>query len=575
MFILLLFAFIAGIVTVLSPCILPVLPIVLSSSLGGHTNPRRPVGVVIGFIGSFTFFTLFLSLIVQATGVSADALRFLSIVVIALFGVSLLVPQFQVLLELLASKLTSKVSQNNTRGGLGGGILLGISLGLLWTPCVGPILAAVISLAISGTVTFSAALITLSYALGTAIPLFFIMRGGQSFTRNNRWLVTKAALIQKVFGVIMILTALAIYFNVDRTFQTYILTTFPQYGTGLTSLEDNKLVENSLNALKGNESPYTDLLIKDDRPVLQPKELLAPELIPGGEWFNSDPLTLQSLRGKVVIIDFWTYSCINCQRTFPYLRDWWTEYEDDGLVIIGVHAPEFEFEKDPDNVAQAIKDFELTYPIVQDNAFATWRAYNNQYWPAKYFIDKDGYIRYWHFGEGKYDESERVIQELLKEAGATNINEDVNNVTYETYSQTPEIYLGYGRIENFSSPENITQNAAQTYTRPVHIMRNKLAYDGEWTITKEYSKPSAGSTLHMRFHAKEVFLVMRPTGDLANVRVEVDGVVQYFGKDTTGGVVTVNKDTLYHIISLPEPGEHTLELIFDAGEIELFAFTFG
>jgi thiol-disulfide isomerase/thioredoxin len=309
--------------------------------------------------------------------------------------------------------------------------------------------------------------------------------------------------------------------------------------------------------------------------LLDPKGVKAPEIIPGGAWFNSDPLTLEQLKGKVVIIDFWTYSCINCQRTMPYLRDWHEKYKDKGLVVIGVHAPEFEFEKTEKNVLQAIEDFQLTYPIVQDNDFATWRAYKNRYWPAKYFIDRDGYIRYQHFGEGAYDESEKVIQELLMESGATDVSSEIDNPTYQINSKTPEIYLGYGRIEHFSSPENIKQNITDTYTKPSFLGNNEMAYEGNWNIMEEYANPQMGSKLHLNFDAKEVFLVMRTKGTPAKLKVYLDDSFQHFGEDNINGTVTVEKDTLYKLIKLPNPGKHNLRLEFEDSNAEIYAFTFG
>ena len=450
MILLILFSFLAGIITVLSPCILPILPIILSSSVGGvNTGKAKNLGVIFGFILSFTFFTLFLSTLVRISGISADFLRLVSIVIIGGFGVSLLTPKFQVFLETILSKLSRFTPNMQNKQGLGGGLLIGFSIGLLWTPCVGPILASVISLALTGTVTLDAFLITLAYSLGTAIPMFLIMICGQGALKRVPWLTANLVTIQKVFGVFMIITALGIYFGVDRKFQTFILNTFPNYGTGLTKLEDNELVRKQI-----------------DKDVTNSLGVKAPEIIPGGEWFNTEPLTLEQLKGKVVLIDFWTYSCINCQRTFPYLRTWHEKYKDKGLVIIGVHSPEFEFEKDVENVAGAAEDFKLTYPIVQDNDFATWRAYKNRYWPAKYFIDKDGNIRYTHFGEGAYDESERIIQELLAETGADNTSLEINNPTYKINANTPELYLGYGRLDYFASPEPILKDKIQTYTAP-------------------------------------------------------------------------------------------------------------
>jgi cytochrome c-type biogenesis protein len=254
MILLIAFSFLAGIVTVLSPCILPILPIILTSSLGGlNIGKARPIGVVTGFVLSFTFFTLFLSTVVRLSGIPADSLRLISVLVIASFGLSLLIPQFQIIVERLFSRLASLMPSNQNRKGFGGGLLIGFSVGLLWTPCVGPILASVISLAITEAVTFDAFLITLAYSLGTAIPMFLIMLGGQNALRRTPWLLANLNTIQKIFGVLMILTAIGIFFNIDRKFQTYILNTFPQYGVELTKIEDNQLIRDQLN--KKTENP--------------------------------------------------------------------------------------------------------------------------------------------------------------------------------------------------------------------------------------------------------------------------------------------------------------------------------
>lgn len=466
------------------------------------------------------------------------------------------------------------IPSSQGRTGFGGGLVIGLSIGLLWTPCVGPILASVISLAITGSVTLDAFFITLAYSIGTAIPMFLIIIGGQNVLRRVPWLLSNLGNIQKIFGVIMILTAIGIFFNIDRKFQTFILTKFPQYGVGLIKLEDNEAVRNELNKKSGNIIEEDDMG-KPMFDLISPKGTKAPEIIPGGAWFNSKPLTLAKLRGKVVIIDFWTYSCINCQRTFPYLRSWWDKYKDDGLVVIGVHSPEFEFEKSKDNVEKALSDFGLTYPIVQDNEFSTWRAYSNQYWPAKYFIDKEGYIRYTHFGEGAYDESERVIQELLKEGGSKDISKEINNPAYEVYSKTPETYLGYLRMDGLSSPESVKKDQSSSYTRPSNLSNNSFSFNGNWKVMSEYSSSQKGGSLEINFEAKEVFLVMRKSADPAIVRVLLDGKAQYLGDDVKNGVITIDSDRLYKLINLPTPGRHILRLEFEDNNSQLFAFTFG
>jgi cytochrome c biogenesis protein CcdA/thiol-disulfide isomerase/thioredoxin len=525
MAILILFAFIAGIVTILSPCILPILPVILASSVTDPLSRRRPYGIVVGFILSFTFFTLFLSSLVKAFGVPADSLRTVSVVVIAVFGLSLLLPRFQSLVESLFSRLANLMPSTAGRTGFGGGILIGLSLGLLWTPCVGPILASVISLAISGTVTLDAFFLTLAYSLGTAIPMYLIIQGGGRALVKFPWLLSHTAQIQRAFGVVMIATALLIHFRFDRRFQTYILTQFPQYGAGLTKLETNPLVESRLNQMDITYEP-------------------APDFIAGGQWFNSDPLTIEGLKGKVVLVDFWTYTCINCQRTFPYLKSWHEKYQDLGLVIVGVHTPEFEFEKDGGNVQQALLDFGIKYPVMQDNDFATWRAYHNRFWPAKYLLDAKGQIRYTHFGEGDYDETEAMIQTLLQESGVTPTAE-INNPSYRTYGRTPEIYLG--TLRGGSYPD--------------------LSYAGDWTDSDEYRLAGKGAELKLRFNAKTVYLVMKPVGETRTVKV-------YLGDDFVKEV-EVTKNTLYELVDLDAPATHNIRLVFPDGNVEIYAFTFG
>lgn len=525
MIILLAFAFLAGIVTILSPCILPVLPIVLSTSLSsGHPDRGRPLGVIVGFVGSFTLFTLFLSTLVNFLHLPADSLRFAAIIIVFVSGLSLLLQRVQALLESLFNRLTSLLPTPTSRAGFWGGILIGLSLGLLWTPCVGPILGSVIALAVTGTVTLNAVLITLTYALGTAIPLYLVLLGGHHLLPKN------GQLIQRLFGVIMLATALGLYFNVDRRFQSYVLTRFPAYGTGLTKLEDNPLVHSQLGNL--SSVPTTS-------------STQAPELTVGGQWFNSSPLKLADLRGKVVLLDFWTYSCINCQRTLPYLKSWYAKYHDKGLVVIGIHSPEFAFEHNPQNVAMAIKDFGITYPVMQDNDFATWKSYGNEYWPAEYLIDKNGAVRHTHFGEGDYDGSEKVIQDLLAETGADVSDMPISNPDTPIYSRTPETYLGSLRDEH----------------------PDYLSYTGQWAQSPEYSTPAAGSTLSLQFDAKNVYLVMKNSGQPGMVKVFID--------DKYVQTLTVAADKLYTLVNLPTPGAHTLRLEFEDGNIQAFAFTFG
>lgn len=564
MILLIVFAFVAGIVTILSPCILPILPIVLSGSVTG--GKRKPFGVITGFIISFTFFTLFLSTLVKIFNIPPDSLRLISVFIITVFGITLIYPKWQQISEFIFSRLANKINPSRQiNDGFAGGILIGLSLGLLWTPCVGPILASIITLAIAGTVTSTTFFITLAYSTGTAIPMLAITYGGRALLQKHPFLLQNSARIQKVFGAVMIVTALAIFFNFDRKFQTFILEKFPQYGANLTKFEDNPLINQTLKNLNPTTTGFSS-----------PN---APELVPSGEWFNSQPLALKELKGKVVLIDFWTYTCINCIRTLPYLKSWYAKYKDMGFVIIGVHTPEFEFEKNPDNVQKAIKDFGILYPVMQDNDYATWNAYQNRYWPAKYFIDINGKIRKTHFGEGDYDESERFIQELLKEKEEF-ANIPISNPNYKVTTQTPEMYLGLQRLAYLYPEKLIAENKELVFEFPDSIPFNKFSYVGNWSISSEYANPKQNSQLVLHFSAKEVFLVMRPRGNIiGKIKVYLDEKLvneEVKGDDVTiDAIVTVDSDRLYKLIKLPKPGEHLLKLEFQDDNLELYAFTFG
>lgn len=532
MFVLVLFAFLGGIVTILSPCILPILPIVLSGSITG--GKRRPLGVVSGFIASFTFFTLFLTAIVKTTGISPDILRTIAVVVIAAFGLGLLIPAFQQFLERMFSRMASLSPKANAGDGFLSGLVVGLSLGLVWTPCVGPILASIIALAATQTVGLNAVVITLFYALGTSLPLLAITFGGRQLLVNHPWLIKNTEHIQKLFGGLMLFTALAIFMSWDVKFQTYILNAFPNYGTGLTAVENNPFVRRELDTF--NQQPATNAIGN----LFDLNYGDAPEFIAGGSWLNSKPLTMKELRGKVVLVDFWTYTCINCIRTLPYLKSWWDKYKDMGLVIVGVHTPEFEFEHSTDNVAKAVKNFGITYPVMQDNFYATWNTYSNDSWPAEYLIDKSGKIRFKHSGEGDYDASEKHIQELLS------VTMPIQNPTYAVDAQTPETYLGRGRGDY-----------------------SKIVTTGSFLQSEEFTHPKTNATLTYRFYAKNVYLVMRPTTAnlTGRVRVLLDGKLQ---KE-----VTIDTDKLYTLIELSKAGAHELKLEFLDDNVDLFAFTFG
>ena len=587
MIVLLPFAFLSGLVTILSPCILPVLPVVLSGSVGGK---RRPFGVITGFVVSFSIFTLILSSLVQALNIPPDTLRVVAVVLILLFGLVMLVPRLRDGFEMIASRLAKVGGNQKQSNGFGGGLLIGVSLGLVWTPCVGPIMASVISLAITQSVDGGSVIIILVYSLGTAIPMLAIMLGGRSLLKRVPSLSRNTVKIQRVFGVLMILVAVTIAFGWDRSFQSAILRIFPNYGSGLTAFEDTDSVWDAIEArgesvaelAEQRDSYRLSLDATPDKGNLADYGP-APEIVTKGDWFNIDGLgeagadgilTMDELKGKVVLLDFWTYSCVNCVRTIPHLRIWYDAYRDDGFVIIGVHTPEFAFERKPENVRQAMNELGVNWPVVMDNEYAQWQAYNNRYWPAHYFIDAAGRVRYYHFGEGKYDIAEDVIRALLEEADSLSADRAVETPKADLESNTAETYLGYGRARGFASAVTPVPNEAVLYNPARTPANGEWTLDGTWTITKEYVVPEKRGVLELGFYAKDVFLVIEPAGGDGRIGVKVDGVPVEDTDDVQGGMLRADESRLYHLVGKAEPGEYVLSLEVE-GNFRLFAFTFG
>ncbi len=429
MIVLLGFAFVSGLVTILAPCIWPLLPIILSSSIAGSGH-KRPLGITLGIMASFMIFTLTISYLVSIFHLDPNYLRLGAVVIITFLGLTMIIPFLTKIFELGVSRLSSIVSPNQTTqsNGFWGGFITGLSLGIVWSPCAGPILASIATLAATGEVSFQLVLVTFAYVLGVGIPLFIFAYGGQRFITKSRALSPYTGRIQQVFGVVMILTALAIFTNYDKVIQVKLLDAFPQFGTALNGFESNPLVTSQLNQLKGqtNTTPSKSSgeLFNENKPV--------PEFTGITNWLNPEtPVTMADLKGKVVLVDFWTYTCINCIRTLPHLTSWYDKYKDQGFVVIGIHSPEFAFEKETKNVENAIKQYNIHYPVAQDNDFKTWKAYSNQYWPAEYLIDSKGVIRRTHFGEGKYDEMEEAIRALLKESGKS-VSGNVSKMADET-----------------------------------------------------------------------------------------------------------------------------------------------
>jgi len=580
--ILLIFAFISGLVTIFAPCIWPLLPIILSSTTTG--GRRKPLGITLGILLSFGLLTLTISYIVKIIPFDPEILRYIAVIVIGLLGFTLIVPKLSALPEGYVSRFSGKFGglDRSQHPGLVSGFITGLALGVVWTPCAGPILATIATLAATQSVNLNVILVTATYIIGVGIPLFIFATLGKYIFTKSRVLTKYTGRIQQIFGVVMVVTAILIATNYDKVLQAKLLDFFPSYGNFLINLESSDNIKQELKNLKGTANGIEDMLGK---PFEMPKNsslpvlAKAPEIIGITNWLNSKPLKLSDLKGKVVLVDFWTYTCINCIRTLPHITSWYEKYKDKGFVVIGVHTPEFEFEKDTANVQNAVKQYKINYPVAQDNDFATWNNYSNQYWPAKYLIDKNGQIRYFHFGEGKYEETEKAIQELLKETGQT-IDSQLSEMPDETpkIRFSPETYLGSNRMQYYY-PGGNTGNVSKNFTLSDNIIYNSFGLGGNWEIEEESATAGKNAVLNYNFYANKVFLVMRPgTTKSRTVKVYLDGKPvnsSNAGSDVQNGIISIDSDRLYNLIDLKGNfGNHILKLEFGSG-IEIFAFTFG
>lgn len=586
MALLILFGFIAGAATAVSPCVLPVLPVALSAGATG--GKQRPIGIVAGLTASFTFATVALVYVIDALGLPNDLLRNFAIAVLLLFGIFLLVPALSTRFEGLLSRLTTRFQPASTEGdGFWSGVLVGASLGLVYAPCAGPILAGVITVSASQPFTAGRLAVALSYGLGSALVLYLLMLGGRRLTKP---LSARVPQLQAAMGAVMIVFAIAMFGQVDLKFQNMIADDLPAFLVNPTkSLESSDSAQTALSKVRGVEnSPAAQRIADgvkeaDEAPEAPASDLPvigeAPEFVGTQQWFNTpgdQPITLKSLRGRVVLVDFWTYSCINCIRTQPYLKAWDARYRDKGLTIVGVHTPEFPFEKDAGNVQDAIDRAGIRYPVVQDNDFATWNAYANQYWPAEYFIDAKGDIRYAHFGEGEYEHKEQVIRELLAEAGH-DPGKGESGASGEEISDgvsTPESYLGSARADRFEN--GLILSGVHDFGELKAPRQDQLSYGGKWRVSPDFAVADGGE-IAIKFGAKRVFLVLGSPGHPRNMRVDLDGkqiTAEDAGKDVVDGTVTIHGERLYSLVDLPEAGDHTLTLTPESGT-EAYAFTFG
>jgi cytochrome c biogenesis protein CcdA/thiol-disulfide isomerase/thioredoxin len=536
-------AFLAGIITAISPCVLPVLPILL---VGGATGQSRwrPLAIVAGLVGSFTLFTLAGAAILSALGLPADFLRNFAIVMLFVLAATLIFPPVAHLLERPFYFLTRRRAKSEANG-----LLLGASLGLIFVPCAGPVLAAVAAIAANGNVGLRTILVTLAYSLGAALPMLAILLGSQRLTNGMALLKREAPRIRVGAGIVLAVTAFAIAEGWDQRFTTAL----PGYTEALQKhTELTGAAKRELNDLRGGG----EALAAGNGPA-------APRFIGLTNWLNTPggkPLTIAGLHGKVVLIDFWTYSCVNCLRTLPHLKAWDARYRKDGLVIVGVHTPEFAFEHVASNVRTAVDKLGIRYPVAQDNEYGTWTAYHNQYWPAEYLIDRDGRLRHTHFGEGNYGESEQQIRKYL----GRDVNQPVTNVPDETpnHPMTPESYLGYERLDRFAG--SIQPDRYALYSFPKRLDYDQLAYSGSWRVGSQRINSGPFARLRLSFAAQKIHLVL---GGQGTVDVLVDG--KRIGRTRVSG-----EPRLYTLASFPKEQTGLLELQFSPG-IAAYAFTFG
>jgi thiol-disulfide isomerase/thioredoxin len=394
-----------------------------------------------------------------------------------------------------------------------------------------------------------------------------IMLGGRQLLQRFPFFTRNSEKIQKTFGVLMLVTAVALFTGLDRSFQTWILKVFPSYGSGLTALEENAAVQKAIEERSDSVSKKISMTSKTDADPLS---------LYSGEWFNSEPLLLSELKSKVVMIDFWTYSCINCIRTLPYLQAWHEKYSDSGLVIIGVHSPEFAFEKSADNLKKAMADLGVSWPVVQDNDFGIWNEFKNRYWPAHYLFNKDGMLVYTHFGEGKYVETEKMIKALLNDQSGT-ISDTVNADSAKVKTRSPETYLGYSRARGFASPEDPQTNSFSTYSFPGSLKKNYWALSGTWNISSEASSNEGKAMLRYQFEAADIYLVIKPEAGSQStenmVMVSIDGEPVSSG-EVQNGILTLDTERLYHLYHNEKGRQAILELTF-MSNVSVYAFTFG
>jgi cytochrome c biogenesis protein CcdA/thiol-disulfide isomerase/thioredoxin len=600
-------SYLGGVLTIVSPCILPVLPFVFARSDQPFVRSGLPM-----LLGMAATFALVATIAAVGGSWAIDANeygRMIAIVVLALLGVTLLFPSLADRLTRPLVAIGARLSESAGAGGRTGGVvpsfLLGIATGLLWAPCAGPILGLILTGAALNGASVQTSLLLLAYAAGAATSLAVaLLIGGRVFAAMKRSLGA-GEWVRRGLGVAVLIGVVAIALGLD----TGLLTQVSLAST--SSLEQSLLdkfkpagAQGGAMSMSMSGAPSMSMsgapsMAMTGKPGgASPAQPTGPLSVEGGlpaldgavEWINSPPLTKEGLKGKVVLIDFWTYSCINCLRALPYVKAWAEKYKDKGLVVIGIHSPEFAFERNPANVKRAVRDLKITYPVAVDSDYALWRAFDNQYWPAHYFIDTQGRVRHHHFGEGEYAESEHVIQQLLAETGNAGIDTGTVKIAAsgaeaaadESNVKSPETYIGFERADNFASPGGMKQGADQAYTVPPDLKLNQWALAGTWNIHSQNGVlGAAGGKIAYRFHARDLHLVLAATADGKPVRfrVLIDGKPpgDDHGMDVDAkGEGTVDTERLYQLVR--QQGavkDRTFEIEFLDPGVQAFAFTFG
>ena len=589
---LLVLAYLGGVLTIVSPCILPVLPFVFART--GQPFMRSGLPLLAGMAVTFALVATLAAVgggwVVQVNQYG----RWLALLFVALFGLTLLLPRLAERLTRplvsAGSRLSEAAGQDN-RPRPGASFLIGVATGLLWAPCAGPILGLILTGAALQGASIATTLLLLAYAAGAATSLAAaLLLGSKVFALMKRSIGT-GEWIRRGLGAAMLAGVAAIALGLD----TGLLARLSTASTG--GIEQALVGKLTSKSPTGNGTMMAQIpaaggamKVAEKAPGTLPVEGQLPPLNGAVQWLNSPPLDAQALKGKVVLVDFWTYSCINCLRTLPYVKAWAEKYRDQGLVVIGVHAPEFAFERDVGNVTKAMKELGINYPVAIDNDYKIWRAFNNEYWPAHYFADAQGRIRYHHFGEGDYAESERVIQQLLREAGAKTVADGLINADAQGVQQapdmnqvlSPETYVGYQRAEHFVPETGLVPDKVATYNPPANLTLNDWSLGGQWAVGAERATASApASRIVYRFHARDLHLVLGPGADGKPVRFKVSIDDQApgaaHGVDVAAdGSGSVTEQRLYQLVRQTDAvKDRTFTIEFLDPGVSAYAFTFG